>query len=110
MDRAGIRQNQWKLVQQSNKPWQLYDLSKDRTETRDLASIHSGRAKKLQEVWEEWAKGVGVNQKLKMRKFGVNLSFLIMKKTFHLILPPQKPFTELFRSNEATNGFRSSIQ
>ena len=60
-----IRQNQWKLVQQSNKPWQLYDLSKDRTETRDLASIHSGRAKKLQQVWEEWAKGVGVNQKLK---------------------------------------------
>ena len=32
-----IRKGSWKLVRQTG-PWQLYDLSKDRTETQNLAS------------------------------------------------------------------------
>ena len=35
-----IRHNEWKLVQRKKEPWQLYDLSKDRTETRDLLRNH----------------------------------------------------------------------
>lgn len=63
-----IRHNQWKLVQKKSEPWQLYDLSKDRTETRDLASNHPIRAKKLRETWEEWAKEVGINTSMKKSK------------------------------------------
>ena len=55
---AGDSSESMEAMQQSNKHNGNNDLSKDRTETEDLASIHSGRAKKLQEVWEEWAKGV----------------------------------------------------
>ena len=33
-----LRHNEWKLVQRKKESWQLYDLSKDRTETEDLAS------------------------------------------------------------------------
>ena len=56
-----LRQNQWKLVRQIKKPWQLYDLSKDRTETRDLATNESERSKQMTETWEKWANELGIN-------------------------------------------------
>jgi arylsulfatase A-like enzyme len=56
-----LRQNQWKLVRQIKKPWQLYDLSKDRTETRDLATNESERSKQMRETWEKWANELGIN-------------------------------------------------
>jgi len=56
-----LRQNQWKLVRQIKKPWQLYDLSNDRTETRDLATNESERSKQMTETWEKWANELGVN-------------------------------------------------
>ena len=54
-----IRQNQWKLVQRKKEPWQLYDLSKDRTETRDLALQFPEKVKGLKIRWTEMAKEVG---------------------------------------------------
>ena len=33
------RQN-WKLVPRATGPWELYDLDKDRGETKDLAALH----------------------------------------------------------------------
>ena len=47
-----IRQGDWKLVMAKNEPWQLYDLSKDRGETTDLAVAEAARYKKMQEAWE----------------------------------------------------------
>ena len=54
-----IRQNQWKLVQRKQEPWQLYDLDQDRTETRDLAGKFSERVKDMEKSWEGWAREVG---------------------------------------------------
>ena len=55
-----IRQNQWKLVQRKQEPWQLYDLDQDRTETRDLAGEFSERVKNMKKSWDGWASEVGV--------------------------------------------------
>ena len=55
-----IRENQWKLVQRKQEPWQLYDLDQDRTETRDLAGKFSERVKHMKKSWEGWASEVGV--------------------------------------------------
>ena len=55
-----IRENQWKLVQRKQEPWQLYDLDQDRTETRDLAGESSERVKNMKKSWDGWASEVGV--------------------------------------------------
>ena len=49
-----IRDNQWKLVQQKSKPWELYDLSQDRTETRNLASQRPDRVAEMKQRWMSW--------------------------------------------------------
>jgi len=54
-----LRHKEWKLVQRKKEPWQLYDLSKDRTETMDLASELPERAKLMERKWTEMANGIG---------------------------------------------------
>lgn len=75
----GIRSGNWKMVSDRiQKPpyttaWQLYDLSKDRSETVNLADKYPEKVKELAELWDSWAKsnnvypldGRGWNQKLK---------------------------------------------
>jgi arylsulfatase len=46
-----IRVGNWKLVAAKDEPWELYDLSTDRTETRNLASRDPAKARKLAERW-----------------------------------------------------------
>ena len=43
----GIRKGGWKLVSPAGKPWELYDLANDRTETRNLAGAEPGRVRQL---------------------------------------------------------------
>ena len=57
-----IRQNQWKLVQRKQEPWQLYDLDQDRTETHDLGGKFSERVKHMKKLWEGWAREVGLKE------------------------------------------------
>ncbi len=53
---AAVRQGDWKLVRVGrNGPWELYDIATDRTELRDLATIHPERVTALAEKWEAWA-------------------------------------------------------
>ena len=54
-----IRQNQWKLVQRKKEPWQLYDLSNDRTEVTDLSLQFPEKVKVMKRKWTEMAKEVG---------------------------------------------------
>ncbi|MGB0356281.1 MAG: sulfatase-like hydrolase/transferase, partial [Opitutales bacterium] len=54
-----LRHKEWKLVQRKKEPWQLYDLSKDRTETMDLALESPERAKLMERKWTEMANGIG---------------------------------------------------
>jgi len=63
-----IREGSWKLVQKKNDPWQLYDLSRDRTETTNLASKFPERVSGMRTRWEEWAKEVGLKANSQKRK------------------------------------------
>ena len=51
-----VRIANWKLVAAPKGKWQLYDLSKDRAETRDLSSAHPERVAEMNEVFEQWQK------------------------------------------------------
>ncbi|MDP6445878.1 MAG: sulfatase-like hydrolase/transferase [Pirellulaceae bacterium] len=46
-----IRVGDWKLVAGDTEEWQLFDLSRDRAETNDLAKEHPERAKSLATRW-----------------------------------------------------------
>ncbi|MEM6916540.1 MAG: sulfatase-like hydrolase/transferase, partial [Verrucomicrobiota bacterium] len=46
-----IRMGDWKAVAPIGEPWELYDLSKDRAETRDLAIVESTRLNRLTSFW-----------------------------------------------------------
>jgi arylsulfatase A-like enzyme len=49
-----IRVGDWKLIATGNEgEWELYDLSKDRSELKNLASAQPDRAKKLAALWKE---------------------------------------------------------
>ena len=50
-----IRQGNMKLVARAGQPWELYDLSADRTETKDLAADRPEQVKALEERWKAWA-------------------------------------------------------
>jgi len=50
-----IRDGQWKLVAKENQPWELYDMSADRTETRNLAGQQPDEVNELSARWEAWA-------------------------------------------------------
>ncbi len=52
-----------KLVSIAGKPWELYDMSKDREELHDLASSMADKAKSLADLWESWANRVHVYPK-----------------------------------------------
>jgi arylsulfatase len=51
-----VRDGRWKLVRSRLNAWELYDLSQDRTETKNLASAHPQRAKRMEQDWYEWYK------------------------------------------------------
>ncbi|MDA0590517.1 MAG: arylsulfatase [Planctomycetota bacterium] len=55
-----IRDGKWKLVAKENRPWELYDMSKDRTEMHDLADKMPDLVKQLDETWTAWAKRANV--------------------------------------------------
>jgi arylsulfatase len=49
-----IRVGDWKLVATGQSgPWELYDLSKDRAEQRNLISQQPDRARKLSQLWQD---------------------------------------------------------
>jgi arylsulfatase len=47
-----IRVGDWKLVADHEKPWELYDLRKDRAESNDLALAQPEKVKELEKTWE----------------------------------------------------------
>jgi arylsulfatase len=50
-----IREGRWKLVAKENRPWELYDMEADRTETRDLAAQMPEKVKELEAKWDAYA-------------------------------------------------------
>jgi len=57
---AAMRDGNLKLVREYEKPWELYDISRDRTELHSLTDIDSVTAKAMIDKWESWATGIGV--------------------------------------------------
>ena len=54
-----VRAGKWKLVALKGKPWELYDLEVDRTETANLVGQYPEKAKELAAQWRAWASRVG---------------------------------------------------
>ncbi|MCO8122137.1 arylsulfatase [Stieleria sp. TO1_6] len=57
---AAVRDGQWKLVREYEHPWELYDLSNDRTELHDLSQQQPQRRAEMIKQWETWATETGV--------------------------------------------------
>lgn len=55
-----VREGQWKLVSKFPGGWELYNLSADRAELRDLAAQEPARVKAMTASYEAWAKRAGV--------------------------------------------------
>ena len=53
---AAVRIGEWKLVRLGRTgPWELYNLTTDRTELRNLAATEPARTQELAAAWEAWA-------------------------------------------------------
>jgi arylsulfatase len=52
---CAVRVGDWKLVRKRGRPWELYDMKADRTETNDLAGQHPDRVKKMGDMWDRYA-------------------------------------------------------
>jgi arylsulfatase len=50
-----LRVGDWKIVACKNSPWELYNLSKDRSETNNLAEAQPERVKALDRLWTKHA-------------------------------------------------------
>ncbi|CAD0000927.1 arylsulfatase [Flavobacterium chungangense] len=55
-----VRKGQWKAVAENNQPWELYNLSTDRTETKNLAKSEPKLLQNLIELHRQWSAKVGV--------------------------------------------------
>lgn len=59
---AAVRQGDLKLVRRGRGgPWELYDLSTDRTERHDLAADQPDKVKALAGLWHAWAERAQVS-------------------------------------------------
>lgn len=54
-----IREGDWKLVAEKSKDWELYDLSRDRSETINLAEKETAQVRRLALKYDQWARKVG---------------------------------------------------
>ncbi len=52
---AAMRLGKWKLVREYKKPWELYNIDKDRTEMKNLASKRAAKRDEMVAAWEAWA-------------------------------------------------------
>lgn len=56
-DRA-LREGEWKLVSFRSQPWELYNITKDRTELNDLAARHPKRVAEMSRRWHDMTENV----------------------------------------------------
>ncbi len=58
-----IRDGKWKLVALRDRPWELYDIEKDRTEMNNLAKVFPEKVKELSREWDTIARRANVGRK-----------------------------------------------
>jgi arylsulfatase len=44
----------WKISALKNKPWELYNMAEDRTETNNLAINYPEKVKQMSVLWDDW--------------------------------------------------------
>jgi arylsulfatase len=54
MGSRAVREGTWKLVSSAQGPWELYDLSQDRTELDNRASEQPERVARMAEIFDAW--------------------------------------------------------
>lgn len=54
----GLRDGDWKLVSFKGQPWELYNITQDRTESSDVSARHPDIAQRMIGQWHEMAKSV----------------------------------------------------
>ena len=54
------RVGKWKLVSYYDKPWELFNLDVDRSESKDLVSARPNITRRLKAAYEKWAERAGV--------------------------------------------------
>ena len=50
-----IRIGDWKLVADHTKPWELFDLSHDRSEIKNLALVYPDKVQAMAQAWRQHA-------------------------------------------------------
>ena len=55
-----IRDGEWKLVREHSRPWELYNIARDRTELHDQAASEPKRVAAMANDWQRWADRAGV--------------------------------------------------
>lgn len=60
-----LRVDEWKLVSGEGGPWELYNITEDRTETNDLASSEQRRADEMASAWHASARRMHVSLTLR---------------------------------------------
>ena len=54
---AALRKGNWKIVREKqNRPWELFDLATDPSETHNLADSHAAIVTELAEEFSRWQK------------------------------------------------------
>src|SRR5690606_30330308 len=62
-----VRRGDWKLVSLPNKPWELYNIAKDRGEMNNLADENPEMVKELAAQWQAYA------ERAKVQPYGAHL-------------------------------------
>ncbi|MEL7338061.1 MAG: sulfatase-like hydrolase/transferase, partial [Planctomycetota bacterium] len=57
-----IRDGDWKLVAQRGQDWELFNVSQDPCETKNLAASHAEIVSRMQQQYNDWAKRVSAKQ------------------------------------------------
>jgi len=55
-----IRVGDWKMSSLPNKSWELFNITKDHTETNNLTEQYPEKVKELNHAWMVWARSVGL--------------------------------------------------
>ena len=56
-----IRKGNWRLTALAGGGWQLFDLAHDLSETNNIAAEYPEKVRELKTLWNNWARGVGLN-------------------------------------------------
>jgi arylsulfatase len=67
-----LRIGDLKIVQELGKPWELYNIAEDRTETNDLSQLLPTMLTSMVKFWDDTAREIGVVEWDRLEEFHPN--------------------------------------